>query len=144
MPPTPASAQRPEAISLASRLAAFSDHFNPRIIAELNGQELRLVKFDSPFVWHAHPDADEAFLVLAGTMRLGIRDRAGDPTSERFELVRPGELIVLPAGVEHRPDSAALPGEPREVHMLCFEKAGCLNTGDAPQSDLTRQTLRHI
>ncbi|HEY4300620.1 MAG TPA: cupin domain-containing protein [Candidatus Didemnitutus sp.] len=103
-------------INLARKLGLFSDHFNPRIIAELNGQHVKLVKFASEFVWHHHEHEDELFLVLAGSFRMEFRDRT--------ETLGPGDLLVVPRGVEHRPVADA------EVSVLLFEPASTVNTGN--------------
>lgn len=107
-----------EIISLAAKLAQFRSHWDPKIIAGLNGQHLKLAKLQGEFVWHAHADADELFLVLHGTLEMQLRD-------DTLE-VGPGELVVVPRGVEHCPRAAD------EVHVLLMEPAGTVNTGDAP------------
>lgn len=104
-------------INLASKLASFQTHWDPKIIGELNGQQVKLVKLQGEFVWHAHADADELFLVLAGSLDMQYRDRT--------VTVREGELVIVPRGVEHCPRADA------ETHVLLFEPAGTLNTGDA-------------
>jgi mannose-6-phosphate isomerase-like protein (cupin superfamily) len=104
-------------INLANAFASFHTQWDPKIIAELNGQHCKLVKLQGEFVWHAHADADELFLVLSGTLELQCRDRT--------VTVREGELVVVPHGVEHCPRAD------RETHVLLFEPAGTLNTGDA-------------
>ena len=106
----------PEKVSLAGKLAAFSEHWQPRIVAELNGQHVKLVKFAGEFVWHHHAEEDELFLVIAGRFRMELRDRT-------IEL-GPGEMLVVPRGVEHRPVAD------EEVSVLLFEPAGTLNTGN--------------
>ena len=103
-------------INLADKLASFSEHWQPKVIAELNGQQVKLAKFAGEFVWHHHADEDELFLVVAGRFRMELRDRT-------IEL-GPGELLVVPRGVEHRPVADA------EVSVLLFEPAGTLNTGN--------------
>jgi len=104
-------------VNLAEKLALFADHWNPRIVAELNGQHVKLVKFQGPFVWHKHDAEDELFLVVRGRFRMELRDGEVE--------VSAGELIVIPRGVEHRPVADD------EVHVLLFEPASTLNTGDA-------------
>lgn len=135
----------PEPVNLAAKLASFADAWNPRIVAELNGQHVRLAKLEGAFVWHAHEDADELFLVVEGEMTMGLRDRAGDPGSEREVALRPGELIVIPRGVEHRPASCPLGSV---CSVLLFEPAGVVNTGTAAGTDdargLTRDGLERI
>ena len=104
-------------VNLQAKLALFSEHWAPRIVGELNGQHVKLVKFQGEFVWHQHHSEDEMFLVLHGTFQMEFRDRTV-PLAE-------GEFLIVPRGVEHRPVAA------EEVHVLLFEPAGTLNTGDA-------------
>ncbi len=104
-------------INLARAFEGFSEHWSPRIAADLNGQQVKLVKFRGEFVWHKHDDADELFLVHRGSFVMEFRDR-------RVALSA-GEMIVVPRGVEHRPVAE------NEVECLLFEPAGTLNTGDA-------------
>ncbi len=104
-------------INLAEKLALFTDHWAPRIVARYNGNEVRLVKVEGEFTWHAHADTDELFLVLEGVLDIEFRDRT--------ETLGPGELIVVPRGVEHRP--CARRGE---VRMLLIDPADMPNTGD--------------
>lgn len=105
-----------EAIDLAGKLAAFDERWSPRIVAELNGQHVKLAKLEGEFVWHSHAEEDELFLVLKGRLRIELRDGAVD--------LGPGQMAVVPRGVEHRPVADG------EVHVLLFEPAGTLNTGD--------------
>ena len=107
----------PEKINLAEKFALFSDHWSPKIIAALNGQHVKLVKFRGEFVWHRHADEDELFFVVDGSFRMEFRDRT-------VELAA-GELLVVPRGVEHRPVADA------EVSVLLFEPAATVNTGSA-------------
>ena len=106
----------PERIDLRQKLSLFDERWSPRVVATLNGQEVKLVKLEGEFVWHSHAEEDELFLVLEGTLRMELRDRI-------IEL-EPGQLLVVPRGVEHRPVAEG------EVHVLLFEPAGTLNTGD--------------
>ena len=106
------------AINLAEKLATLSEHYHPRTVAELNGNDVMVVKAEGPFHWHAHDDTDDFFFVLQGRLTIQLRD--GD-----VEL-GPGELFVVPRGVEHRP--VANDGE---VHLLLIEPRGTPNTGDA-------------
>ena len=92
------------------------DHWSPKIIAELNGQEVKLAKFKGEFVWHSH-EVDELFFVLKGSFELHLRDRV--------LAVNEGEMIVVPAGVEHKPVAD------QEVTVMLFEPSGVVNTGDA-------------
>jgi mannose-6-phosphate isomerase-like protein (cupin superfamily) len=105
-----------EKIRLADKLSAFQEHFRPKVVAELNGQLVKLVKFQGTFVWHHHDDEDELFLVLDGRFRMDFRDRE--------VWLEAGELIVVPRGVEHRPHADD------EVSILLFEPASTLNTGN--------------
>ncbi len=108
-------------VRLAEKLALFHDHFSPKIVGELNGQHIKLVKFQGEFVWHHHDHEDEMFLVLHGGFRMDYREQAGGEQS--IELSE-GEFLIVPRGVEHRPRAE------REVHLLLFEPAGTLNTGN--------------
>ena len=103
-------------VNLAQKLASFSEHWQPRIVGELNGQHVKLAKLQGEFVWHHHQNEDELFLVLRGAITLELRDR-----SVRLEE---GELFIVPRGVEHRPVAE------HEAHILLFEPAGTLNTGN--------------
>jgi mannose-6-phosphate isomerase-like protein (cupin superfamily) len=104
-------------INLAEKLALFADHWQPRIVGRFNGNELRLVKLQGEFVWHAHPDTDDFFLVLDGHLTIQLRDRDVE--------LGPGELFVVPKGVEHCPKAEV------ETAVLLIEPAGTVNTGDA-------------
>jgi mannose-6-phosphate isomerase-like protein (cupin superfamily) len=114
-----------EAVNLAEKLAGFSDHWAPRVVARFNGHEVMVVKARGAFTWHAHPDTDDFFLVLKG--RLVIRLRDGDVT------LGPGEMFVAPRGVEHCPFAA------EEVHLLLIEPAGTPNTGDPATAAVKRE-----
>jgi mannose-6-phosphate isomerase-like protein (cupin superfamily) len=107
---------RPERIDLREKLALFDARWSPRVVAELNGQHVKLVKLEGEFVWHSHAEEDELFLVLEGTLRMELRDGT-------IELA-PGQMLVVPRGIEHRPVAEG------ETHVLLFEPAGTLNTGD--------------
>ena len=108
----------PDKIKLAEKFAQFSDHWSPRIVARFNGNDIMVVKVDGEFTWHSHPDTDDFFLVLDGELDIELRD--GTVT------LGPGELFVVPTGVEHRP--CARRGE---VRLLLIEPAGTPNPGDA-------------
>ncbi len=116
-------------VNLAQKFALFREHWKPKIVAELNGQQVKLVKFLGPFVWHHHEAEDELFLVVRGRFRMEFRDR--------HVWVEEGEFIVIPRGVEHRPVAE------EEVHILLFEPASTLNTGNV-QNELTVQELEWI
>lgn len=106
-----------DTINLAEKLASFSDHWAPRIVARYNDNEIRLVKVEGEFIWHKHEDTDELFLVLEGTLDIELRDRTVH--------LMPGELFVVPRGAEHRP--AARNGE---VKLLLMDPIDMPNTGD--------------
>ena len=110
-------------VDLAATLAQLAERWSPRVVARMNDYEFKLVKLEGEFVWHAHADTDEAFLVLAGEMDIGFRDRT--------VTVRAGELFVVPRGAEHITRAA------RECHALIVEPRGTVNTGDAPTGPLT-------
>ena len=103
-------------INLAEKLATFSEHYQPRTVGQFNGHDLMVVKLKGPFVWHVHDDTDDFFLVLKGRLRIELR-------SGSVEL-GPGEIYVVPKGVEHRPVAD------EEVHLLLIEPTGTPNTGD--------------
>jgi mannose-6-phosphate isomerase-like protein (cupin superfamily) len=107
----------PEKVVLADKLAQFSEHWSPRIVGELNGQHVKLAKFQGEFIWHSHELEDELFLVVRGSFEMQFRDRS--------VALREGEFLIVPRGVEHRPVAA------EEVSILLFEPAGTLNTGNA-------------
>jgi mannose-6-phosphate isomerase-like protein (cupin superfamily) len=112
-------------VTLREAFDRIADLWSPRIAAELNGQHVKLAKLEGPFVWHHHEEADELFLVVQGRLVIELRD--GSVTLEE------GEFVVVPRGVEHRPVAE------HEVHVLLFEPAGTLNTGNV-QSDRTVRT----
>ncbi|HYD52875.1 MAG TPA: cupin domain-containing protein [Gemmatimonadaceae bacterium] len=116
-------------IALDEKFAAFSDHWNPRVVADLNGQQVKLVKLQGPFDWHFHEAEDELFLVHRGLLRMEFRDRTVE--------LRAGEMVVVPRGVEHRPVAD------EEVEVLLFEPAATLNTGNV-RSERTRDRLERI
>lgn len=116
-------------INIAEKLSLFSDHWNPRVVASLNGQHVRLAKLQGEFVWHSHQQEDELFYVLSGELRMEFRDRV--------VTLQPGEMIVVPRGVEHRPVAI------QEVAIMLFEPAETVNTGNT-QGELTRTSLQEI
>ena len=116
-------------ISLAEKFAQFTDQWAPKIVAELNGQQVKLVRFSGPFIWHSHAEEDELFLVHRGRFRMEFRDRAVE--------LGPGDLIVVPRGVEHRPVAD------EEVEVVLFEPATTLNTGNVRDAR-TRETLERL
>ena len=117
----------PDVISLSDKLSLFSDHWNPRIVGHYNGNEVRVSKLKGEFVWHSHAETDELFLVLKGRLNIEFRDGV--------RTLGPGEFLVVPKGVEHRPVA------PGEVELLIMDREGEPNTGGEPASALTRARL---
>jgi mannose-6-phosphate isomerase-like protein (cupin superfamily) len=112
-------------VDLRAALASFDEPFSPRIVGYLNDYKLQVAKTKGEFVWHAHPDTDDFFLVLSGELTIQLRERA--------IVLGPGEMYVVPRGVEHCPRSDG------GAEILLIEPAGTVNTGDAPAGALTRQ-----
>ncbi len=106
-----------QAINLASKLQMLSEHWQPRVIAEMNDYQFKVVKLEGDFVWHRHEDTDETFIVLDGDLRIDFRDGAVN--------VAAGEMYVVPKGVEHKPFAET------QVQLLLIEPRGVLNTGSA-------------
>jgi mannose-6-phosphate isomerase-like protein (cupin superfamily) len=106
-----------DVVNFAQKLARFSEHWSPRVVAEMNDYQFKLVKLQGEFVWHDHKDTDEVFIVLHGEMEIGFRDRT--------VTVRAGEMFVVPKGVDHITRAA------RECHVLLVEPRDVVNTGDA-------------
>ncbi len=115
-------------VNLAEKLAGFTEHWQPRIVGELNGQQVKLVKFLGEFVWHHHENEDEMFLVVEGFFRMELRDQV-------IEL-KAGEFLIVPRGVEHRPVAE------KEVQVLLFEPASTLNTGNVINERTIEQLKR--
>jgi mannose-6-phosphate isomerase-like protein (cupin superfamily) len=118
-----------EKVNLTDKLSLFTEQWKPKIVGELNGQMVKLVKFLGPFVWHHHDNEDEMFLVVKGRFRMEFRDR--------HEWIEEGEFIIVPRGVEHRPVAD------QEAHVLLFEPATTLNTGNV-QNERTVPKLDRI
>lgn len=116
-------------VNIDEKLDLFHEHWSPHIIAELNGQHVKLAKLLGEFVWHQHEVEDEMFLVLKGELIIEFRDKT--------VVLHPGELCVVPRGVEHKPVAK------EEVSIMLFEPASTINTGDK-ESDLTRKNLKKI
>lgn len=116
-------------VNIEEKLSQFQDHWNPRIVGELNGQHVKVAKLKGEFVWHHHDHEDEMFWVLSGTLRMEFRDRT--------EVLHPNEFIIVPKGVEHRPVAK------EEVSILLFEPASTVNTGNV-ESDLTKTNLEKL
>jgi mannose-6-phosphate isomerase-like protein (cupin superfamily) len=118
-----------EKVNLSDKLAHFSAHWSPKVVGELNGQYVKLVKFQGPFVWHHHDGEDELFLVVRGRFRMEFRDR--------HVWLEEGEFLIVPRGVEHRPVAD------EEAHVLLFEPASTLNTGNV-RNERTLTELERI
>jgi mannose-6-phosphate isomerase-like protein (cupin superfamily) len=116
-------------VNIAEKLACFHEQWQPKIVGELNGQQVKLVKFQGPFVWHHHEQEDELFLVAKGRFRMEFRDRQ--------VWLEEGEFLIVPHGVEHRPVAD------EEAHVLLFEPASTLNTGNVV-NDLTLPELERL
>lgn len=115
-------------VSLSEKFAKIDEPWSPRIVADLNGQQVKLVKIRGEFVWHHHDEADEMFLVHRGRFRMEFRDRAIE--------IGEGEMIVVPRGVEHRPVAD------EEAEVILFEPAGTLNTGNVEGERTVREPAR--
>ncbi|BCD88574.1 hypothetical protein PSm6_49810 [Pseudomonas solani] len=105
-----------QSINLLQKTSLFSEQWNPKVVAEMNDYQFKVVRIEDDFIWHSHADTDEAFLVLEGQLRIDLRDGA--------VLLGPGELYVVPKGVEHKPYAEG------EVKMMLIEPRGVLNTGE--------------
>ncbi|KTG10487.1 mannose-6-phosphate isomerase [Haloprofundus marisrubri] len=120
----------PEKVALSEAFDSFDEQWSPRVAAELNGQAVKLAKVDGEFVWHSHDDADELFFVVSGELRIEFRD-------DDAVVLEEGELLVVPAGVEHRPVADA------EAEILLFEPAATRNTGDV-DDELTQNETTYL
>ena len=118
-----------EKVNITEKLSLFSEHWTPKIVGELNGQQVKLVKLKGEFVWHKHDAEDELFYVLKGILKMEYRDKT--------VLVNENEFLIVPKGVEHRPVAE------EEVAVMLFEPASTLNTGDA-NSELTKHLLEKL
>jgi mannose-6-phosphate isomerase-like protein (cupin superfamily) len=118
-----------EKVNIAEKLNGINDYWNPRIVGELNGQHVKLTKANGEFVWHKHDNEDEMFLIIKGEFKIELRNKTID--------VKPGEFIIIPKGVEHRPVTNG------EVHVMLFEPASTLNTGNV-KNEFTRVKLEKI
>jgi len=118
-----------EKVNIAQKLSLFKDHWNPRIVGELNGQHVKLVKFQGEFIWHSHEHEDELFLVVEGEFTMEFRNKTVH--------LKKGEFLIVPKTVEHRPVAE------KEVSVLLFEPATTLNTGEH-NNHLTRNNLENI
>jgi len=113
-----------ETINLADKLSTFSEYWQPRVVGQFNGNDLMVVKVKGEFVWHKHDDTDDFFLVLKGRIDIQMRDQT--------VTLGPGEVFVVPKGIEHRPVAV------EEAHLLLIEPSGTPNTGDARTAAVRR------
>ena len=116
-------------VNIEEKLSLFTDHWHPHIIGELNGQHVKATKLKGEFVWHHHDNEDEMFLVIRGKLKMEFRDKTVE--------INEGEFIIVPHGVEHKPVAD------EEVHILLFEPASTLNTGNI-ENERTRIELKKI
>lgn len=116
-------------VNLADKFALFSEHWSPKIVGELNGQHVKLAKFEGEFVWHKHDHEDELFFIVEGVLKIEFRDKT--VTLEK------GEFMIVPKGVEHKPVAES------EVWVMLFEPATTLNTGDI-ENELTKPELDRL
>jgi mannose-6-phosphate isomerase-like protein (cupin superfamily) len=118
-----------EKVNIAEKFSMFSKQWSPKIVGELNGQMVKLVKFKGPFVWHHHDDEDEMFYVVKGSFDMEFRDKT--------ETINEGEFIIVPRGVEHRPNAK------EEAEVMLFEPAATLNTGNV-ENEITQRELERL
>ena len=116
-------------INLTEKFTQFSDHWHPRVVGELNGQLVKIAKVKGEFVWHQHENEDELFMVIKGKLFIDFKDKTVE--------INEGEMIVVPRGVQHRPWAE------EEVHIMLFEPAATVNTGEI-ENEFTRKNLSKI
>lgn len=116
-------------VNINEKLSLFSEHWDPKIVGELNGQYVKLVKFKDEFVWHKHDNEDEMFFVLKGKFNMEYRDKTVE--------INENEFVIVPRGIEHRPVA------PEEVSVMLFEPKTILNTGDT-RNEFTKEQLQKI
>lgn len=116
-------------INIEEKFALFNDHWSPKIIGELNGQQVKLAKVKGDFIWHSHENEDELFYVIKGNLKIEFRDKIVD--------LNPGEMFIIPKGIEHKPVAD------EEVHLLLFEPAATKHTGQV-KHELTVEKLDWI
>ena len=116
-------------VNVEQKLSLFADYWNPRVVGELNGQHVKLVKFQGEFVWHKHDNEDEMFFVVKGQFKMEFRERTVE--------LKENEFLIAPKGVEHRPVAE------QEVSVMLFEPSTTLNTGDT-ESELTKHILEKL
>ncbi len=115
-------------VNIQEKLNLINDYWNPRIVGELNGQQVKLVKFKGPFIWHKHDNEDEMFFVIKGSFTMEFRNKKTE--------INEGEFIIVPKGVEHKPAAE------NEVHVLLFEPASTLNTGNVENEMTIKEPLK--
>lgn len=118
-----------EKVIIAEKLKLFSEYWSPKIVGELNGQHIKLAKFQGEFVWHKHDNEDEMFLVIEGVLKMELRDKT--------IVINKNEFLIIPKGTEHRPVAE------KEVSVMLFEPSSTLNTGDT-ENELTKYILETI
>ena len=118
-----------EKVIIAEKLKLFSEYWSPKIVGELNGQHVKLAKFQGEFVWHKHDKEDEMFLVIEGVLKMELRDKT--------IIINKNEFLIIPKGTEHRPVAE------KEVSVMLFEPSSTLNTGDT-ENELTKHVLETI
>jgi mannose-6-phosphate isomerase-like protein (cupin superfamily) len=118
-----------KAINLNQKFSLFHDHWSPKIIGELNGQEVRIAKVKGEFIWHQHQEEDELFFVIQGQLKIEFRDRIVE--------INPGEMLIVPKGTEHKPIAE------EEVWLMLFEPAGIKHTGEV-KHELTVEQCERI
>jgi mannose-6-phosphate isomerase-like protein (cupin superfamily) len=118
-----------EKVIIADKLGLFSEYLSPKIVGELNGQHIKLVKLKGEFVWHKHDDEDEMFLVIEGVLKMELRDKTIE--------IHKNEFLIVPKGTEHRPVAD------KEVSVMLFEPASTLNTGNT-ENELTQHKLETL
>ena len=116
-------------VNIKEKFSLFHDHWNPRIVGELNGQQVKLAKLKGDFIWHKHEEEDELFYIVKGELQLEFR--------EKTVTLKEGEFLIVPKGVEHRPYAA------EEVHVMLFEPASTKHTGEK-KDKLTRENLEYL
>ena len=116
-------------VNISEKFSQFQDYYNPRIVGELNGQHVKATKLKGEFIWHHHDHEDELFLVIKGKLKMELRDKTVE--------INEGEFLIVPKGVEHKPVADD------EVHILLFEPASTLNTGNI-ENEKTRKELEKI
>jgi len=118
-----------EKVNIEEKLTKVNDYWKPRVIGELNGQQVKVTKLKGEFVWHKHDSEDEMFFIIKGELEMQLRDGSIN--------IKPGEFIIIPKGMEHRPVARD------EVHLILFEPASTLNTGNV-RNDFTKEKLERI